>query len=42
MDAGFADVRGDVKLVLAVIETPGGQMAGMKHSLPSAEDAPAV
>jgi hypothetical protein len=38
MDAGFADVRGDIKLVLSAIEHLSGQMANMKQSLPSALD----
>lgn len=38
MDTGFQEVRGDIKLVLSAIETLSGQMADMKHSLPSALD----
>ena len=36
MDAGFHEVRGDIKLVLSAIETLSGTMADMKQSLPSA------
>jgi hypothetical protein len=38
MDAGFQDVRGDIKLVLSAIETLGGQIADLKQSLPGALD----
>jgi hypothetical protein len=38
MDAGFQDVRGDIKLVLSTIETLGSQIADLKQSLPGALD----
>jgi hypothetical protein len=38
MDAGFHEVRGDIKLVLSAIETLSGQMTDIKHSLPRALD----
>jgi hypothetical protein len=38
MDAGFQDVRGDMKLVLSAIETLSGQIGDVKQSLPSALD----
>jgi hypothetical protein len=36
MDAGFHEVRGDIKLVLSAIETLSGTMADMRQSLPIA------
>ncbi len=38
MATGFADVHGDVKLILSAIENLSGQMADIKHSMPSALD----
>ena len=38
IDAGFHEVRGDIKLVLSAIENLSGQMTDIKQSLPSALD----
>jgi hypothetical protein len=38
MDAGFQDVRSDIKLVLSAIETLSGQMADVRQSAVSALD----
>jgi hypothetical protein len=38
MDAGFQEVRGDIKLVLSAVENLSGQMADIKQSLPNALD----
>jgi hypothetical protein len=38
MDAGFQDVRGDIKLVLSALENLSGQMADVKQSTMSAID----
>jgi hypothetical protein len=35
-DAGFHEVRGDIKLVLSAIENLSGQITDVKQSLPSA------
>jgi hypothetical protein len=38
MDAGFQEVRGDIKLVLSAIENLSGAIVDVKQSLPSALD----
>jgi uncharacterized protein (TIGR02246 family) len=40
IDAGFGDVRGDVKLILPAIENVSGQIADVKQCMPSAPDFP--
>jgi len=40
IDAGFADVRGDVKFILSAIENVSGQIVDVKQCMPSALDFP--